>query len=148
VTGRRPEPDGGTILLLTLGYVTIALALILGMTDVSVLLLARRGMQSVADGAALSVAQDVSVAGLYGPEHTLSLADQATLQADAERYVVRSDLPDASALAAPAAGGTVVQVVVGRAVRLPFAGLLDALGIGGTQRLTVSAHARLACLGC
>jgi uncharacterized membrane protein len=138
--------DDGTVLLLVLSFTTIVLALVLGVTDVSALLLARRGLQSVADGAALAVAQDVSVAGLYGPSHRLTFADQPTLQADAERYVARSDLPDAAAAAAP--NGDVVQVVLRRSVRLPFGALLDLLGIGGTQELTASAHAQLRCLGC
>lgn len=136
------------MLLLVLGYVTIALALVLVVTDVSAMLLHRRGLQSVADGAALSVAQDVSVDGLYADGRVLTLADQPTLQADAERYVARSDLPGAEAVATPAGGGATVQVVLRRDVRLPFAGLLDVLGVGGTQPVTATAHARLFCLGC
>jgi Flp pilus assembly protein TadG len=141
--------DDGTVLLLTIGYAVLALALVLGLTDMSVLLLARRGLQSVADGAALSIAQDVSVDGLYGrgDGDGIALADQATLQADAERYVVRSDLPDAEPTVVLTAGDT-VQVLVRRSVRLPFATLLDGLGIGGAQEITASAHAQLRCLGC
>ncbi|MFL6136732.1 MAG: pilus assembly protein TadG-related protein [Frankiaceae bacterium] len=141
--------DDGTILLLTIGYAIIALALVLGLTDVSVLLLDRRNLQSVADGAALSIAQDVSVDGLYGRRDGdgLGLADRSTLQADAERYVARSDLPDAETVVVPI-GSDTVQVLVRRSARLPFAALLDALGIGGTQQVEASAHARLRCLGC
>lgn len=153
---RAAAPDGGTVLLLTIGYAVVALALVLGLTDVSVLLLDRRGLQSVADGAALSISQDVSVDGLYGgggghggtATDGIALADQATLQADAERYVSRSDLPDAEPVVEPLDGGDTVRVLVRRAVRLPFARLLDALGIGGTQEITVSAHATLRCFGC
>ena len=145
------EDDAGTVLLLTLCYTVIALALVLGVTDVSALLLARRGLQGVADGAALAVAQDVSVDGLYGPHPAgggLVLTDRATLQADAEQYVARSDLPDAVTAVPDPAGGDTVRVLLRRSVRLPFAGLLDSLGIGGSQEVTVSAHARLTCLGC
>ena len=55
----RAARDDGTVLLLTLCYALVAMALVLAVTDVSAMLLARRGMQGVADGAALAVAQDV-----------------------------------------------------------------------------------------
>lgn len=145
---RGATTDDGTILLLTLCYVLIALSLVLAVTDVSAMLLARRGMQGVADGAALAVAQDVSVAGLYDDSGRLALTDRATLQADAERYVARSDAPDAATAVADPGGGDTVRVELARDVRLPFAALLDALGVGGTQTVRVSAHARLDCVGC
>jgi hypothetical protein len=144
----RRTTDDGTVLLLTLCYVVIALALVLVVTDVSAMLLDRRGLQGVADGAALAVAQDVSVAGLYDDSGRLALTDRATLQADAERYVARSDEPDAATAVPDPAGGDTVEVLLARTVRLPFGSLLDALGVGGTQQVRVSAHAHLTCVGC
>jgi hypothetical protein len=87
---------------------------------------------------------------LYGPggDRSLDLADRSTLQADAERYVARSELPDAEPAVTLVGRGDTVQVLLRREVRLPFGGLLDTLRIGGTQGLAVSAHARLTCLGC
>ncbi|MHB8340529.1 MAG: pilus assembly protein TadG-related protein [Mycobacteriales bacterium] len=63
---RRDSPrDGGSILILTLGFVVTALLLVLAVTDASAVFLARRDLAAAADAAALDAAQQIDRAAVY-----------------------------------------------------------------------------------
>ncbi|MFE7845203.1 pilus assembly protein TadG-related protein [Microbacterium sp. NPDC057407] len=78
--GRGSEPladdDGGSVLLLTIGYAALALALILVCVDATSLYLAQKRLDAVADAAALAAADGfVLTVDADGPHATLSAAD-------------------------------------------------------------------------
>jgi uncharacterized membrane protein len=131
---RRPRGDEGSILLLVLGCVTIALLLVVVVVDASAVYLARRSLASDVDGAALSAAQAVSAGSVYADGAGAQLPLDAV-----EAAVARYGAGDEAALAGSVArgpGGDAVIVTGRKPVRLPFAA---ALGIGP---VTVTATAR------
>jgi len=141
---RRPRGEGGTILLLTLGYVVIALGLVAVVVDASAVFLARRALASACDGASLAGAQSVDVPGVYhgAASTTLPLAQ---VQGAVARYQAEA-APD-SALTASVSGsvsgnvsGNVsgadrIVVTGSRTVTLPVSRLL------GIAPVTVRARA-------
>ena len=62
--GEQRDEDG-TILLLTLGCLVIALMLVVVVVDASAVFLARRSLASEADGASIAAAQAVSKPHVY-----------------------------------------------------------------------------------
>ena len=60
----RPGDDG-TVLVLTLGFAGILLVVVAIVVNVSAVVLAKRGVASAADGAAVSAAQALDLATLY-----------------------------------------------------------------------------------
>jgi len=85
---RASRDDGGSVLLLTLGYALLALAVILVCTDATSLYLAQKRLDSLADSAALAGADGFTISvGAGAPAATLTDAgvrDQAdALVADA-----------------------------------------------------------------
>lgn len=143
--------DDGTVLLLTLGYCVLALALILGVVDVTAFYLVRRDLQTVADGAAVTSAQQLSTAGAYG-DGALTL-DQGDVDAVFTDYAARYD-----AVHGPSAGidwtgsravvrGDSVTVTLRRVVTPPVVAVLDRLGVDPHVTIDVAATARL-CLDC
>ncbi len=131
---RRGRPGGveGTILLLTLGYVVIALGLVAVVVDASAVFLARRGLASACDGASLAGAQSVDVPGVYHGAATATLP-LASVQGAVARY--QAEAAPQSSLVAAVTGGDHVVVTGSRTVALPVSRLL---GIGP---LTVRARA-------
>jgi uncharacterized membrane protein len=126
--------DEGSILLLTLGCVTIALMLVVVVVDASAVFLARRSLAAAADGASLAAAQSVSGPSVYatGAGRRLPLAE---VQSAVARYAAAEGASLSARVERDAAGDTVV--VAGRKpVTLPFAGVL---GIGP---VTVTATSR------
>jgi uncharacterized membrane protein len=85
---RRSRGDEeGSILLLTLGFAVVALALVLVVTDASKVFLTRRSLVSVADGAALAGAQSLDRKAFYaGKSDTLPL-DAAGAAAAVRAYI-------------------------------------------------------------
>jgi uncharacterized membrane protein len=131
---RRQRTDDGSILLLVLGCVTIALLLVVVVVDASAVFLARRGLASDADGAALAAAQAVSKQTVYASGAGARLPLTAVQSAVAE-YAAGEGASLAGAIERTTDGDTVV--VTGRKpVRLPFAAVL---GIGP---VTVTATSR------
>jgi Putative Flp pilus-assembly TadE/G-like len=63
--GGSDAPDGGSITVLVIGYVAIALLLIVAGIDASKVFLAQRALSSAADSAALAAAQGVDTHALY-----------------------------------------------------------------------------------
>lgn len=130
---RRPSNDEGTILLLTLGCVAVALMLVVVVVDASAVFLARRSLASEADGAAVAAAQSVSKAQIYanGAGTRLPLAD---VQAAVARYAAGDPGLDAAVEHGP--DGDTVVVTAHRGVNLPLVGFL------GAGRVTVTATSR------
>jgi uncharacterized membrane protein len=128
----RTRDEEGTILLLTLGCLVIALMLVVVVVDASAVFLARRSLASEADGASLAAAQAVSKPLVYaqGAGARLPLTE---VQAAVAGYAGDGNL---NATVEHEAAGDTVVVTGHRAVKLPFAGVL---GIGP---VTVTATSR------
>jgi uncharacterized membrane protein len=124
----RHRDDDGTILVLTLGYLVLALSLVLVVVDISALFLARRGLAADCDGAALAAAQSADATAVYAGTTGVRLP-LAQVQAAVERYD-----PSGELTAALRDGETVV-VTGRRTVHLPVVGFL------GIHPVTVVAHA-------
>jgi Flp pilus assembly protein TadG len=119
--------DGGSIMMLTLGYVMIAAMLAIVVTDVSAVYLARRSVASAADGAALAAAQRIDENAVYtttGQLDRLPLSDVLTTVAD---YQDRADPSGATVLTGSLLDEDTVEVQGSRVVDLPLVGFL---GIG------------------
>ncbi len=129
---RRTDGEEGTILLLTLGCLAIALMLVVVVVDASAVFLARRSLASEADGASIAAAQAVSKPAVYtrGAGARLPLAE---VQAAVRDYDGDGAL---EATVEHEADGDAVVVTGRRQVNLPFAG---AFGFGP---VTVTATSR------
>jgi len=134
---RRPAGEDGTILVLTLGLVAILVVMVGVVVNVSSVVLAKRGVASAADGAAVSAAQALDLGALYdsglGAQVPLSYPDAA---ARVQAYAVgaRPGQPGLQLSLAIEDGATAVVEGV-RVVRPPFPLL-------GTGDVTVRAVAR------
>lgn len=133
--------DGGSILILTLGYLMLAAMLAVVVTDVSVVYLARRSVASAADGAALAAVQRIDENAIYagGEDFTaLPLADIENTVAD---FQDRADPSGRTALSAELVDDATVRVEGSRVVKLPVVGVL---GVGPvTVRAGAQAQARV-----
>lgn len=146
--------DDGQLTLLIIGFVSIALVLVLIGIDVSKVFLARRALSSVADAAALSGAQALDrdaiytgagagCGGLLPVDSTLAQqrVDEA-LDDDADDLHGTFNVVDPGE--ATVQGG-IVSVHLGGDVSLPFAGIigwLDPRRRDGRVHIDVVAHAR------
>jgi Putative Flp pilus-assembly TadE/G-like len=126
---RLLREDRGSTLLLTLGFVVIAVLLVLGVTAVSRVFLHDRALTALADGAAISAASAIDEAAVYegrSPD-LLPLATEHVAQR------VTAYLDDAEAtgrfqslqLVEASTDGTTVTVRLSATVDLPFAVLLS-----------------------
>jgi uncharacterized membrane protein len=100
VTPALPDDDEGSILLLTLGYAVLALALVFVCVDATSLHLAQKRIQATADAAALAGADGFTLEVRDG-EPVAELTDAGVFdQADAlvgvagDAAVVSADTPD------------------------------------------------------
>lgn len=140
--------------LLIIGFVSIALALVLVGIDVSKVFLARRALSSLADGAALAGAQALDRDALYsgasaGCGGSLPIdADLAQQRVDEALDDDADDLRGTFTAVDPGEAtvqGGVVTVHLGGDVSLPFAGIigwLDPRRRDGRVHVDVVAHAR------
>jgi Flp pilus assembly protein TadG len=143
-TRRRWLPvrdDSGTILLLTLGMAVLCAAMLTGVTAFSSLVLDRRALQGLADGAALAAAQHADLAAVYtgrGGDERLPL-DPAAARAATTDYLRAARAADQfpNVGAAVAADASRVTVRVTADVPLPFVGRVT----GGRARVRLSADA-------
>jgi Flp pilus assembly protein TadG len=141
VTRRLPRGDDGTILLLVLGFTAVLVLLVAMVVDVSAVILAKRGVASAADGAAVAAAQQLDQRAVYAK----GITDAIPLSPEAVDAVVATFGARAAEgqkglrlTASVDATQTTATVVASRDVRLPFAGWL---GIGAVT-VTAIAHAR------
>jgi uncharacterized membrane protein len=151
---RRRRPESGQITLLLIGYVAVALVLVVVGIDVSAVFLARRALSSAADAAAIAAAQAIDRQAVYGggldgcggslpvdaaearARAAAVLADGADVLGHAFRSVAPPDVV--------VGAGTVSVRLAGRA-KVPFGRLLAVLAPGhedGTVEVDVTAHAR------
>ena len=134
---RRCQGDDGTILVLTLGFVLVLVVMVGVVVNVSSVVLAKRGVASAADGAAVSAAQALDLNTLYAEgldaQVPLSYGD-ADARVQAYAADARSGQPGLQLSLASVAGGTAVVEGV-RVVRPPFP-------LFGTGDVTVRAVAR------
>lgn len=134
---RRAAGDDGTILVLTLGFVAILVLMVGVVVNVSSVVLAKRGVASAADGAAVSAAQALDLTALYdqglGAQVPLSY-DDANSRVQAYAAGVRPGQPGLQLSLAIEGGATAVVEGV-RVVRPPFP-------LFGTGDVTVRAVAR------
>lgn len=128
--------EDGSVLLLVIGFAGILLVLVAVVADVSAVVLAKRGVASAADGAAVSAAQALDLDAVYGSglgaALPLSTGDararvaayegQVSAQQPGLRLVLRLE-------------GRTAVVTASRTVRLPFR-------LPGTGAVQVSAVAR------
>lgn len=126
--GRAEDREGGTILILTLGFLLIAMTVVFAVIDASAVFLDRRDLAAAADAAALDAAQHVDVASVYaqGADGDLPLdatgVDDAVAQFVAANYPTRR-FPGWHFTAAVSGPHTVV-VHATRVVHLPVYGTL------------------------
>ncbi|MDP9434179.1 MAG: hypothetical protein M3P93_02875 [Actinomycetota bacterium] len=133
--GAGPCGDDGSVLLLVIGLAGVLAALAVLVADVSVVLLAQRGVASAADGAAVAAAQRLDEDVLYDrglgarvpldPEQVQDAVRDYAVQVQ-PRTLLRGHTPD----------GVTVVVRAERSVPLPFGRHL------GVRRVTVRAVAR------
>jgi uncharacterized membrane protein len=140
---RVKRDDSGQLLLLVLVYFLIGAAIVMVVTDISKVYLARRGLASTADGAALVAAQSIDRAAFYrdGASGDLRLDPQAAetaVRSYAERNGLAARFTDFSYDAPQVTdGGTTVSVRLHCQVTLPFTGFWT----GGARSITVDAEA-------
>ena len=116
-----PRRDDGTVLVLVIGFAFVLVVMVAVVVNVSAVVLAKRGVASAADGAAVSAAQSLDIEALYRDglreQVPLSLADARS------RVATYSTSAEASqpglALVVRLDGRTAV-VTATRTVRLPF----------------------------
>lgn len=139
---RRPDAgrDDGTILLLLLGFTAVLLLMVAVVVNVSAVVLAKRGVASATDGAAVAAAQALDLDALYAqglsggriPLDAREAAGRiATYQAGAQ-----AGQPGLQLRMARIEAGTTVVVRGSRLVELPFGRIL------GFAPVTVEAEAR------
>jgi uncharacterized membrane protein len=138
----RRGDDEGTITILVVGFTAILLLLVAVVVDVSAVVLARRGIASAADGAAVAAAQQLDQAALYahGLDGAIPLSS-ADVAAVVEQYAAdaREGQPGLTLEPSVDATGTTATVVARREVTLPFVGWLS---VGRTVTVTAVARAR------
>ena len=134
----RQDPEEGSILVLTLGYAVVLLALVLVVVDASAVFLARRSLASACDGASLSAAQSVDTSRVYREGVAGTSLPLAGVQTAVGKY--QAETYPQGALAGTVRGGDTVVVTGARTVDLP---VISWLGIGNvTISATADASAR------
>jgi len=136
--------DEGTVMLLAVGLSVVLLLLVAVVVDVSAVILAKRGVSSAADGAALAAAQQPDRAAIN--DHENALASRLPLDEIAVQDVVATYQSDAAdslpglRLVASVEGGGSSEAVVDayRTITLPFGGWLEV----GTVQVHAVARAR------
>jgi hypothetical protein len=132
--------DSGTILVLLLGFVAVLLLMVAVVVNVSSVILAKRGLVSAADGAALSAAQSLDLEALYSgglSEDGIPLDGGLAAQRVAEyEQVSAPGQPGLRLVLARIDDGTTVVVQGVREVELPFGRML------GFRPVRVEAEAR------
>jgi len=136
--------DEGAVIPLVLVYALIAAAMAVAAIDASVAFLSWRGLNNLADGAALRAAQAVDEAALYagGSDGILPLSQEAADRAVAD-YL--ADSPDVEWRTVTAADGRSVGVTLHRQVHLPFVrilGVVDSSYADGRIPVEATARAR------
>lgn len=138
---RPPDPrdDSGTILVLLLGFTAVLLLMVAVVVNVSSVILAKRGVVSAADGAAIAAAQELDLSVLYASGLGARIPlDQGGVVRAVEEYQAQAQQsqPGLDLRGEVAADGTTAIVRGVRSVRLPFGEIL------GFRPVQVEAKAR------
>jgi hypothetical protein len=152
---RRRRADDGLILPLVIGYVMIALALVIVIVDITAVHLQRNRLYALADGAALTSANAIDIQAFYhqsglelvGGVRPVPLTDQS-VRASVREYLLKAaagaDLSEV-AMAVPTGSpdpGT-AQVTLTARARLPlFGAVIQNWWSGVPISVTVHAQAR------
>jgi len=138
VSGRRPAGEDGSVLVLVLGLTAVLLALVAVVVDVSAVVLARRGVSSAADGAAVAAAQGLDLDAFYrgGVDGGVPLSEQEVARRVAEYADEAAVGQPGLALESSVEDGVTARVLATRTVALPLGGRL------GRDGVTVRAQAR------
>lgn len=139
--GVGEDPEEGSILVLTLGYAVVLLALVLVVVDASAVFLARRSLAGACDGASLSAAQSVDTGRVYASGVRGVSLPLAGVQSAVGRY--QSQTYPQGSLSGSVRDGDTVVVTGARTVELP---VIDWLGIHGVT-ITANAEASARQLG-
>ncbi len=138
---RRPtvRDDSGTILVLLLGFTAVLLLMVAVVVNVSSVVLAKRGVASATDGAAIAAAQELDLSVVYerGLGNRIPL-DASRVGSRVEQYEAqaRTSQPGLDLRGEVDADGTTAIVRGVRTVQLPFGQIL------GFQPVRVEAEAR------
>jgi len=116
--GRRDE---GTVLVLVIGFAFILVVMVAVVVNVSAVVLAKRGVASAADGAAVSAAQSLDVEALYrdGLREQLPLS-LAGARARVATYNTQAEAQQPGLALVVRLDGRAAVVTATRTVRLPF----------------------------
>ena len=139
---RRPDPrdETGTILVLVLGFFAVLLLLVGVVVNVSAVILAKRGVASAADGAAVSAAQSLDTEAFYARGLTSGFIPldrgQASSAVATYEAQARAGQPGLDLVVGVSADGTTAIVRGVRMVQLPFGRAL------GFRPVRVEAEAR------
>lgn len=132
----RRTDDEGSVLVLVLGLAVVLFDLVAVVVDVSAVVLARRGLDSSADGAAIAAAQQVDVAAAgNGLGERLPLDPGLVADAVATYEADERTSEPGLRLEASLQGDDTAVVDATRTVRLPFTAFL---GVGATVLHTQS----------
>ena len=139
---QRGEAEQGSVLILTIGFAIVIMLLVAVVVDASKLFLTRRALASVADGAAVSAAQDVDPESVYTSPSGEALPLSATkVTADVQAYVRRAaaetGLTDLTVVGVTVQGPDVTVTLSAHSV-LPLVGLV----VGQTDGVLISVTAR------
>jgi uncharacterized membrane protein len=143
---RLPRGDQGSVLVLGLGVVVLAMLAVGLAVDASRLFLARRAVAALADGAALRGAHDLDLAALYGSGAADVLPLSARrVEADVAAYVAAqaaaNDLRAVRVVSVLVRDGT-VEVTLAMTEQVPL--LATFLGRPDGELVTAAAGARSA----
>ena len=141
-SGPRRQREEGSVLILTIGFAVVIMLLVAVVVDASKLFLTRRALASVADGAAVSAAQDVDPSAVYAsPSGEALPLSPAKVTADVQAYVRRAaaetGLTDLRVVAVGVLGPDVTVTLSARSV-LPLVGLV----VGPSDGVLISVTAR------
>ena len=116
--GRR---DDGTVLVLVIGFAFILVVMVAVVVNVSAVVLAKRGVASAADGAAVSAAQSLDVEALYrdGLREQLPL-NLAEARGRVATYNIQAEAQQPGLALVVRLDGRTAVVTATRTVRLPF----------------------------
>ncbi len=118
MSGRR---DDGTVLVLVIGFAFILVVMVAVVVNVSAVVLAKRGVASAADGAAVSAAQSLDVEALYrdGLREQLPL-NLAEARGRVATYNTQAEAQQPGLALVVRLDGRTAVVTATRTVRLPF----------------------------
>lgn len=117
----RDRREDGTVLVLVIGFAFVLLVMVGVVVNVSAVVLAKRGVASAADGAAVSAAQSLDIEALYRD----GLRDQVPLNLAEARsrvatYSNQAELQQPGLVLVVRLDGRTAVVTATRTVRLPF----------------------------